>query len=78
MKRLIESLYLKVSGLFSSSILFLAEYSGNYTSEDMDDIAVDLAGNAGVELKTYMSLIILAFVGLILSGVLKRIITYFD
>lgn len=61
------------------SILSLAEYTtGNYTSGDMDDIAVDLAGTAGVELKNYMSIIILSFALMVVMGVFSKISRMFD
>ena len=73
-----KSINCKINSLVIS-ILSIAEYTtGNYTSGDMDDIAVDLAGTAGVELKNYMSIIILSFALMVVMGEFSKISRMFD
>lgn len=40
----------------------LATYNATYTPADMPDVATDIIGEAGVQAKVYMPLIILALV----------------
>ena len=47
-------------------------YVIDYTSEDLSAIAIDVAGHGGVELKNYITILVLAFVAIILLGVWVR------
>ena len=46
----------------------VATYTPNYTPSDMPNIATDLIGTAGVDLKTYIPLFILMFVVVFFTG----------
>jgi len=48
-------------------------YAGNYTPSDMPNIATDVIGEGGVQLKIYMPLLIMAFVLIILAGIYVKI-----
>jgi hypothetical protein len=48
-------------------------YTPDYTPSDMPNIATDVLGEGGVQLKIYMPLLILAFVLVVLAGIWVRI-----
>jgi len=51
----------------------IAAYTANYTSTDLDDIAIDNLGQFGADFKQYMTLLVLGFVAIIIVGYFVKI-----
>jgi len=50
-----------------------AAYIANYTSTDLSNIAIDNAGAAGVEFKSYIAILVIVFIALVIAGWLRKI-----
>lgn len=68
MKGTIKRISVAVGVGATSVVSALAAYTPNYTPSDMPNIATDLIGTAGVDLKTYIPLFILMFVVVFFTG----------
>lgn len=48
-------------------------YVPNYTPSDMPNVATDILGEGGVQMKIYMPLIVMTFVLIALAGIYVKI-----
>ena len=48
-------------------------YTPNYSPSDMPSVATDILGEAGVQTKVYMPLLVMAFVLVALAGIVVKI-----
>jgi len=65
------AIWLGTTALLGASAL--GAYTANYTASDMPDIATDVIGEGGVQIKTYMPILVLGFVALVVVGIVVKI-----
>jgi hypothetical protein len=72
MKKILATIGAGLAGV--ASVFAYTPYVGNYTANDLPNVFTDNIGEAGVQLKTYMPLIVLGFVvsGLVTTWVLVK------